>query len=161
MRNTIASFLIFFLLVFSFSPNKLFAQGEANIWYFGEGAGLDFNSGTPIAITDGALHTLEGCAAISNSSGSLLFYTDGDTVWNKQHHPMPNGTCLKGDQSSTQAAIIVPKPGSSSIYYVFTTSSHDGSGGIQECRYSEIDMSLSSGLGDVTTNKNILLSTPS
>ena len=160
MRIVKAFFLVFFLLVFSFSCNKLFAQGEANIWYFGGGAGLYFNSGTPIAITDGALKTMEGCATISTSSGSLLFYTDGDTVWNKQHHPMPNGTGLKGDQSSTQAAIIVPKPGSAGIYYVFTTSSYDGSG-IQECRYSEIDMSLSSGLGDVTTNKNILLSTPS
>ena len=116
MRKTIAFFLIFFLLVFFFSSNKLFAQGEANIWYFGHGAGLDFNSGTPIAITDGALNTVEGCASISNSSGSLLFYTNGATVWNKQHQPMPNGTGLMGDSSSTQAAVIVPKPGSQSIY---------------------------------------------
>ena len=38
------------------------AQNEGNIWYFGLNAGLDFNSGTPVALTDGQLNTHEGCA---------------------------------------------------------------------------------------------------
>ena len=37
------------------------AQGEANIWYFGKNAGLDFNSGSPVALTNGQLVTSEGC----------------------------------------------------------------------------------------------------
>ena len=68
--------LFFFVLFASFT----FSQGEANIWYFGQNAGLDFNSGTPVALTNGQLVTDEGCATISNSSGQLLFYTDGVTV---------------------------------------------------------------------------------
>ena len=156
MQKRLNFFLI--LIVFSFASN-LFAQGEANIWYFGDHAGLDFNGGAPVALTDGALNTPEGCAAISNSSGALLFYTDGVTVWNKQHHPMPNGTGLMGDGSSTQSALIVPKPGVQDIYYVFTTSAFTST--INECNYSEIDMTLSGGMGDVTYNKNISLSTNS
>ena len=61
------------------------AQNEGNIWYFGENAGLDFNSGAPVPLIDGQLNTLEGCAAISDNSGDLLFYTDGMTVYNKNH----------------------------------------------------------------------------
>lgn len=100
------------------------------------------------------MNTGEGCATISNSSGDLLFYTDGVTVWNKNHQIMPNGTDLLGGSSSTQSAIIVPNPANSDIYYLFTTSSANFSTGI---RYSEVDLTLNGGLGDVTVNKNILL----
>lgn len=149
--------LLILCCVFFCAANNVLAQGEANIWYFGTNAGVDFNSGSPVVLTNGALSTLEGCASISTSSGALLFYTDGVTVWNNTHSPMPNGTGLLGDYSSTQAAIIVPKPGSTNIYYIFTTTQFGYPDGL---RYSEVDMTLSGGLGDVTTTKNILLSTP-
>jgi gliding motility-associated-like protein len=143
---------IFFLTsLFSFSQN------EGNIWYFGENAGVDFNSGAPVALTDGEIYTMEGCATICDNTGSLLFYTDGITIWNKNHVVMPNGTGLMGDYSSSQSSIIVKKPYSSTIYYVFTVDAYAGSDGL---RYSEIDMSLQSGLGDVNANKNILIVTP-
>ena len=58
-----------------------FSQKEANIWYFGENAGLDFNSGTPQPLTGGQLNTFEGCSTFSDNSGNLLFYSDGTTVW--------------------------------------------------------------------------------
>ena len=98
----------------------VFAQNEGNIWYFGENAGLDFNSGVPVVLTDGQLVTQEGCASIADNNGDLLFYTDGMTVYNKQHTIMPNGYGLLGNNSSTQSAIIVKQPGSASIYYIFT-----------------------------------------
>ena len=61
------------------------AQNEGNIRYFGYGAGLDFNSGSTVALIDGMLNTSEGCATISDNSGDLLFYTDGMTVYNRNH----------------------------------------------------------------------------
>ena len=67
-----------------------FSQGEANIWYFGQNAGLDFNSGSPVALTDGQINTLEGCAVLSNNLGQLLFYTDGIRVYNRNHQIMVN-----------------------------------------------------------------------
>lgn len=145
------------LIVVLFVSIGCYAQGEANIWYFGNKAGLDFNSGAPVVLTDGQLNTFEGCATISNAAGQLLFYTDGVTVWNKNHQIMPNGTGLLGDPSSTQAAIIVPKPNNPNIYYVFTVTelAH-----VEGVRYSELDLSLNGGLGDITSNKNKLLLTP-
>ena len=107
---------IIFILIFL--PAVVFSQNEANIWYFGENAGIDFNSGSPVALTDGQLFTDEGCATISDTSGNLLFYTDGSTVYDKNHAIMPNGTGLLGNNSSTQSAIIVKKPGSNTIYFL-------------------------------------------
>ena len=109
------------LLPLLFCASFAFSQKEANIWYFGDHAGLDFNSGVPVALTDSQMFTHEGCAVLSNSAGQLLFYTDGKTIWNKNHQVMMNGTGLMGDFSSTQSAIIVPKPSSSTLFYVFTT----------------------------------------
>lgn len=68
--------------------------------------------------------------------------------------PMPNGTGLNGDPSSTQSAIIVPKFDEPNIYYVFTVDNVGGPNGLQ---YNVLDMNLDSGLGDITAQKNILL----
>ena len=131
------------------------AQLESAIWQFGHYAGLDFNSGSPIVTVNSAMNTLEGCASISNANGELLFYTDGDTVYNRNHQIMTNGTGLLGHESSTQSAIIVKKPGSTHIYYIFTVDGGTGNqGGL--C-YSEVDMNLDGGNGAITDIKNIEL----
>ena len=64
---------------------------------------------------------------------------------------MTNGTGLEGDFSSTQSALIVPKPQNDSIYYIFTTGGSNGN----FC-YSEVNMNLSSGLGSVISKNNVL-----
>ncbi len=149
-----ATFVIFFIC-YSVS----FSQKEMSIWYFGNGAGLDFRNNTIAALTDGALNTIEGCATISDSSGNLLFYTDGVNVWNKEHNVMPNGHSLHGHASATQSAIIVRQPGDSVIYYVFTVD-HEGSSERYGIQYSVVDVTLDNNLGDVTT-KNVPLFSPS
>lgn len=105
--------VVFYLLLFI--PIVAFSQKEAAFWYFGELAGLDFNSGSPVSTT-GALVSFEGSATMSDCDGNLLFYTDGVTVWDNTHNVMLNGTGLLGNPSSTQSAIIIPDPGNSSRY---------------------------------------------
>lgn len=142
-----------FCLTVSFSI-QLSAQNEANNWYFGLKAGLTFNTNPPSALTDGQVSTSEGSASISNAAGDLLFYTDGITVYNKNHQAMPNGVGLMGHPSAAQSAIIIPKPGSSTNFYIITVP-EDGTVGM---RYSEVDMSLAAGMGDVlTANKNTFM----
>jgi PKD repeat protein len=132
---------------------------QGNNWYFGNGAGMTFNTNPPSALHDGQMNTFEGCAAISDDNGQLLFYTDGLSIWNRRHQVMPNGTGLKGHPSSSNAAIVIPKPGSATSYYLFTAGAvEDGNNGYY---FSEVDMSLRGGLGDVTTTKNVLLYAPS
>ncbi|MEP5547159.1 PKD domain-containing protein, partial [Maribacter dokdonensis] len=150
MKKLLSLFILFI------SVYTLHAQKEAAIWYFGENAGLDFNSGAPVTLLDGALNTREGCATISDFNGNLLFYTDGITVWNRNHLPMPNGNGLLGDPSATQSAIIVPNPGDPNLYYIFTADKLKLENGIN---YNVVDISLNGGLGDVI-QKNIQLVTP-
>lgn len=147
------------LLPFLFFANFVFSQQEASNWYFGEKAGIKFNNdGSVTALTDGQLRTFEGCASLSNRNGDLLFYTDGITIWNKNHQVMQNGTGLMGHPSSSQSATIVPKPGSTTLFYVFTLDWEINPNGF---RYSVIDITLDGGLGGVTNEKNKLIYTPS
>jgi gliding motility-associated-like protein len=147
----IYKFFLVFLLLFT---NFIFSQKEANIWYFGGKAGLDFNSGIPVPLLDGQMDTFEGCATISDKNGDLLFYTDGSAIWNKNHEYMPNSFGLLGNTSSTNSAIIVPKIGHPNSYYIFTVGTFTAG-----LNYSEVDMNLNSGLGDVNSVKNIFLQT--
>jgi gliding motility-associated-like protein len=131
-------------------------QFQQNHWYFGINSALDFNTSPPVVLNNSAMATSEGCATISDINGALLFYTDGMSVWNRLHNLMPNGTGLFGQFSSTQSGIIVPKPLSNNIYYVFTADELGFANGL---RYSVVDMNLQGGFGDVTI-KNFLLQTP-
>ena len=131
------------------------AQRQANNWYFGDRAGLDFNRPNPQPLLDGELQAFEGCSSMSDSDGNLLFYTNGIVVYNRNHEIMLNGDGLNGDTSSTQSAIIVPKPLSPNVYYLFTLDAGLGDDGLQ---YSEVDMTLDGGLGGITANtKNVPL----
>ncbi len=132
------------------------AQNQANNWYFGDHAGITFNFGSPpVALTNSAMNTYEGCSTISDAGGNLMFYTDGVTVWNKNHTVMLNGTGLLGNSSSTQSSIVVQKPGSNRYYYLFTVPDWSDFGGL--C-YSLVDMQMDGGLGGiVVSEKNIML----
>jgi hypothetical protein len=132
-------------------------QNETSKWYFGGYAGINFSGFIPVALTDGALNTGEGCASISSRTGDLQFYTDGRFVYDKNHDQMPHGSGLFGHSSSTQSAIIVPKPWSTTQYYIFTLDAFDN-GLVNGLCYSRVDMTLNGGLGDiVTSEKNISL----
>jgi len=122
-------------------------------WYFGKNAGIDFNpiktGGTAQAIT-GSIDTMEGVSSISDKEGNLLFYSDGRTVYTSGNTEMQNGTGLFGSSSSTQTCLILPRP-STNKYYVFTTSIENG------LRFSEVDMGLQNGEGQVISKNNSLL----
>ena len=145
--------MIFFIATLGFS------QGEAANWYFGQNAGLNFNSGTPVPLLDGQVNSVEGSGSISDANGRLLFYTDGLTIWNRNHEVMPNGEELKGSPSSSQAALIVPNPVNPDVYYTFTTDDAllFETGQFNGFNYSIIDMSEDSGRGDVIEKNNNLL----
>ena len=141
-----------------------FAQGQQfqnNNWYFGNGATMSFpNNGAPIlGSTTTALFTDEGSSSISDINGNLLFYTDGGNVWDAADVVMPNGTNIQGynyQGSSTQSSIIIKKPGSATLYYIFCVA--EGDHAPNAFCYSIVDMSLNSGMGDVvpaSKNTNI------
>lgn len=179
----------YLILLLLFTSAQIVSQNEASFWYFGQNAGLQFSAGTVTAITNGQISTLEGCTSISDSNGILQFYSDGRTVWNRNHQIMQNGdylngTGLLGDPSSTSSGLIVPKPDDPNKYFLFTvdephhdnasaypnqfTGTYDQGGSVpgqddgfnNGFNYSLIDMSLNGGLGDVDAiEKNMHLVT--
>lgn len=141
---------------------EVVAQRRSWNWYFGDRAGITFRNGVVEPLTDGVLQTDEGCATFSNpANGQLWCYTDGVTVWNRNHEPMPNGRGLNGDASTSQSALIVQMPGTTNRLVIITpapiTSSDPGS----RClclMYSIVDMQADGGLGDVVEKNVVLIS---
>lgn len=154
--------LFLFLFCFSLYSSSVFSQKEASKWFFGKYANINFTGNTIISLTNNcSINTMEGCASMCNSNGDLLFYTDGTYVVNKNNLYMPNGTGLLGTMTSTQSALIVPDPGNSLKYYVFTAPAQAGVYAFAtntSISYSIVDMSLAGGLGDVTIKNQNLLS---
>jgi hypothetical protein len=127
---------------------------------FGNRVGLVFNDSYNIESYSGSsLNTPSGSAVISDSDGNLLFYTNGEHIWDRRHQPMPNGQNLSNYlYIPTQSTLIVPRPGTDNQYYLFITDEPDRPGGSRGFRYCLINMSLNNGYGDVVDgNKNIQL----
>ncbi len=152
------------IALFGFS-SLVYGQKQTNIWYFGaDGTGLDFNPCTPVVLDDGwtdpviGSYLFEGSTAISDTSGKLLFYSNGASVIGNNHLPMVNGQNI-GHSSTLTQNIIVPKPGSETIYYLFIPEIqafiHYGGSSLI---YATIDMSENGGAGKVINRKTELLS---
>jgi hypothetical protein len=154
--------LNFLLFVGSFCL-FLSAQNETTKWYFGDKAGLDFMTNPPTILTNSAMKALAGTASIADATGNLLFYVKGDTVWNRLHQVMVNGSGLYGINSNfAQTCLIVKQPGSTGVYYIFTQL---GGGFVPNTtvsglHYSVIDMSLAAGMGSVTVKNTPLFTMP-
>ena len=128
-------------------------QVEGDVWYFGENAGLQFSECAVTVLTDGANTGFEGCATISNAILGLLFYTNSETVWNRLHQPMPNGTLVPSGGTLSQV-LIVQQPLSNSLYYILTTRIQ--AQGTDLLKYHVVDMTLDGGYGDVSSANNVL-----
>lgn len=152
---------LFLFLFISFGLTA-FSQKQGNTWYFADSVGLDFSSGSPVVLVNGSLwspagNTTEGTTTISDSAGNLLFYANAEQAWNRNHQVMSNGSGLMGGASSTQGALILPLPGSDSLFFLFTTDQFQNN--LQNgLRYSMVNMCLDNGNGDIIpAQKNILL----
>jgi hypothetical protein len=137
-------------------------SGANNHWIMGDGSGnhIDFSSGAPVVsavlVTDeNALATIEGVASISDRNGNLLFYSDGNKLFNKNHEQFFYG--MGAGPSSAQGVLIVPDPADINSYYVFTTENFGGAistPGYYTGRglsYLKVNMNLNGGLGGVSS----------
>ncbi|MBN7817748.1 T9SS type B sorting domain-containing protein [Algoriphagus pacificus] len=137
-----------------------------NIWYFGDGAGLDFNpdpddpdAPTPRPIANRHPQNIPaGTTTISDQTGQVLFFTDGATVWDLNGNVMENGDSIGGDNTSSQSVLAVPVPDEQTLFYLFTTQ--QSSNGTNEVSYSLVDIKAENqtGVGNVVTKNNFLFS---
>ncbi|MDP5092592.1 MAG: T9SS type B sorting domain-containing protein [Polaribacter sp.] len=115
-------FKVFKLFIF-FLSFSLFSQNETKNWYFGNKAAIKFENGRIINLDDSEMDAPANSTSISDENGNLLFYSDGATVWNRNHEIMQNGNGLTGQNTHFQSTIIVPNPGDKNKYYLFYTRS--------------------------------------
>lgn len=139
----------------------LYSQNFANNWVLGD-FGLEFQNNTVSLRHDYSSDLYKGFGIISDKQGKLLFYSNGLNVWDKNRGLMPNGKDVFSPTGGTllQESLVVPKPGSGSLYYLFTVDPQNGEVG-SGLYYSIVDMSLNNGLGDVILKGKKIMSTVS
>lgn len=117
------NFLLIIIILLS-NYRIALSVNQNNNWFFGYNAGITLNTidGDPIALDSSSMFNFEGCSAISDKNGDLLFYTDGIYIFNKYHKIINSkDSLLNSHLSSTQSSLIVPIPNSDNKYYIFTT----------------------------------------
>jgi hypothetical protein len=162
-------------LFFSFTCFISVGQGINNLWLFGyanyAGApwgtyNLDFNN--PPFTIDTVSRSIDEYvtnANIADSSGNLLFYTNGVTVADANGDTMQNGDGLNPSWYNTQypeglninqANLILPLPNSSNIFYLFhSTIDYPVQSTALHLYLSIIDMNI--GLGAVISKNQSII----
>lgn len=127
-------------------------------WMFGNSAGIDFgvagDTATAVKVP-GA--TVEGSTVVTDTTGNLLFWSNGSSIFNRDNQVMPNGSGLLINASATQTVAAFPSITNPGTYFVVTTTGASEVGGDGQLYYSEVDLSLDGGLGAVTSVKNVPL----
>src|SRR5687767_12118418 len=109
-------FLISFNLLFI-----SFSYSQTSTWYFGDKAGLKFNAGIPSPLSGSTMTTIEGSTVVTDKQNNVIFYADGQSIWNGSTNALVTNQLL-GGSSSTQASLIVPVPTfNCGKFLVFTT----------------------------------------
>ena len=162
-----------------------FSQHRSDKWMLGYGLvtgikpAMDFSSG--VADTFSLTRPMEFFitdASICDTSGQLLFYTNGQQIENRFQSPLFNSSNFNSGWGQTfytrglgysQGAIILPDPGDNNRYYLLYVSNEDffnyhipnDTATYQDLEpfnlsYTHIDMALDSGKGGVLIGeKNI------
>jgi hypothetical protein len=173
MKNLLPILFLFHL------SHSTFSQNRDNTWMLGgfiaptyPKFGLDFSSGTADTFSlFRDMNFFDTNAGICDTSGQLLFYTNGIYVANRNHDSLFNTAGFNPGWENTyhsaegsgipQGVLIIPKPASNYEYYIFHESAelftaHSQSLGYPvNLSYSLIDMTLDGGLGGITSEKNI------
>ncbi|WP_207632817.1 gliding motility-associated C-terminal domain-containing protein [Foetidibacter luteolus] len=102
-------------------------------WYFGYFCSLDFSSGLPVKTNTalanytmqgestypGQLPSVSATVSLSDSSGNLLFYSNGVSVWNSKHQKINKSSILgKSDINASTGICYVPFPGDPGKYFI-------------------------------------------
>lgn len=161
------------LLYLNALVSKTSAQNMANVWMLAyqpvlQDCGIDFNNGIPDTFSiDKDLEFFATNASICDNNGSLLFYTNGVYISNRDHDSLKNSNNFNpgfatdyygpAGLGASQGAIVLPKPNSSNLYIIFHISGEELDNGSQlqplHLRYTEVDMNDDNGMGGVVAAK--------
>jgi gliding motility-associated-like protein len=115
-----------FLLALIFFCEIIHAQKRNNVWAFGNGVGLNFNT-SPVSLFKSKLMGQNPpyyISSICSKEGGLLFYTDGLTVWNKDGFVMPKYNKWWPWYGNV-IPLVTPHIANDSLYYYFGIDDED------------------------------------
>ena len=163
--------LLFILYIFLNAQAQ--SQNHDYFWIFGYQGGnqsplddefanviLDFNQPNPMIVVrqDLNMNFHATCATMCDSAGNLLFYTNGEKIYNKNHTTMQNGGYINFDSgygySMPQGAIALPYPSHPNEYMIFHLDvlvwGGDAAG--HNLKVTRVNMSQNNGLGKVVSS---------
>jgi hypothetical protein len=180
MKKVITPILFLFFACYQIHSQSTDSKRD-HIWLMGfdgdipnpslGGTVINFNENpTELHEEDLFLNFRHSNASICDENGELLFYSNGIHIANKNHELMAGGQGLSpGWLSSLQSEdgmvvpqylLILPKPGSDSLYFVLHGLGEYDDWIIlytKRLLYSVVDMSLAGGLGMVTHKNELIL----
>jgi len=179
MRKTIIPLFTYLLF-----PSLLAAQGkEGNVWVLGyppnPGFERPYLGGSLIKFGDGgidtsqfaALRSMVSSSSIADKNGSLLFYSNGCDILNRNHEIMSNGEninnvvgglydlyCVNEPRAygELQDMLILPFPKHNDLYTLIHIRYPVSGQAISQMKQSTVDMSLDGGLGGVVEKNEAL-----
>lgn len=172
-------YIYILLLFFTLSPHLFCQKKLDNIWLLGYipndsikkygGTKIDFNYSPPTFGFFNMPFSFVANASICDTSGQLLFYTNGCQVANRNHQVMAKGDsinlgymynewCVENDLGypAHQGILVLPYPGNNDLYVIIHYRSSDAEHDHRELLYSLIDMSLDSKQGAVTFKNQLI-----
>jgi gliding motility-associated-like protein len=116
MKKIIILLLLFYPLVF-------LSQTRTDNWAFGQNAGINISAlnGNISTLNSLNIYAVASVSSISSKNGILDFYTNGSVATNRNNNFFTTSKGLGGEVDKAQSTIIIPKPDSSNIYYIFST----------------------------------------
>jgi hypothetical protein len=177
MKNYLFVKITYFIVLFFYSANCI-GQGVTNNWVMGYYSNLGYPwGGTNINFINGFPDTsyeyremdfYVSNGVISDTSGNLLFYTNGIYVANASGDTMLNGSNLnpgpfadnyQDGMPLPQGNLVLPVPNNPGKYYLFheTDTYMPTLTKPLELFYTVIDMSMDGGLGGVVLKNQIVL----
>ena len=151
MKIRYSRYVLLALIIVSFEIDVLHSQENkrANVWYFGDKAGVDFNAGEPNVLYNGmaGAGVSRGCVTMSDTNGQLLFYTNGNFWYGKDHTYLG---FVPGTVPSSYDVISFPMPGSQTKYYVFSVPNLYPPISYNYTWYTIFDTEQNGGLGDMS-----------
>lgn len=168
--------LILTLFLFCAYMPLVQAQMHDNYWIFGynydsptnnNGTLLHFENGYPEFKVENVKHDFGlYCIICSDSTGNLLFHTNGRQIRNRLHNIMEGGDTINpgpvwvdypNDYPTITSGLAIPAPGLPNHYYIIHTSDdYDPDILSPFLYYSLVDMNANSGLGKVIA-KNVTI----
>lgn len=139
------------LLLCCLFPLGICAQGQGDVWFFGDSVILDFNAGSPVVRTNTTMTSEESSSVLSTLDGELLLYTNGWQLFDSTGNTfanwvIPNGGYL-GSQTVVQGNLLLPI--NDSILYFIAMSGSPTSGSHNGIYYARLNLRANNGQGTV------------